>query len=60
MKIVTMTKWSGVPALTTGECVKDEELYKVVWDLPGNHEKRRPLTDWFSEKEFKSYLKVLP
>jgi len=59
MKIQTLTEWSGVPALTTGECVKDEELYKVVWDLPGNHDKRHPLTDWFDKKEFDKYLKVV-
>lgn len=62
MKIVTKTEWSGVPALTTGECSQDPDdpkLWKVVWNLPGNQEKKRPLTDWFDQKEFDKYLKVL-
>ncbi len=59
MIIQTMTEWSGVPEGTKGDCMRDEDLFKVVWHLKGNREKKRPLTDWFNQVEFDKYLIII-
>ena len=64
MKIKTLVEFSGVPKGTTGIAERDpdyENNWKVEWDLPLQlyGTKRKPLTDWFDEREFKKFLKVL-
>jgi len=53
MKVKTLRAFSGVPQGTIGDAVKDDDLYKVTWELPDRH---KPLVDWFNEDEFKEFL----
>jgi len=64
LKVKTLVEFSGVPKGTTGICEYDtpanrkshfEGSKKVTWDL----DRSKPLVDWFTEWEFKKYLKVL-
>ncbi len=61
MKIKTLVKFSGVPKDTTGTAEHDENLWKITWDLPPKlfGMKRKPLQDWFDQKEFDKYLEVV-
>ena len=58
MKIETLVEFSGVPKGTRGQAEKDEELWKITWDLPNFRNKitKKPIQDWFDEYEFKKYL----
>ena len=65
MKIKTLVEFSGVPKGTTGiaEIEKDRpfsktKMWKITWDLSPKlfGMKKKSLSDWFDESEFKEYL----
>lgn len=57
MKIMTKVAFSGVPEGTTGAAERDNDLWKIIWDLDRGTAK--PLVDWFSDSEFNQYLETL-
>jgi hypothetical protein len=55
MRIKSKVAFSGVPKGTTGFVEKDEDLWKITWELY----REKPLVDWFNEWEFNQYLEIL-
>ena len=55
MRIKTFKEFSGVPKGTTGMAERDDDLWKITWDLP----RTKPLQDWFDDGEFQAYLEVI-
>jgi len=63
MRIKTNHEFASVAKGTMGIAVRDGDLWKITWD---NHKvfrglpfKKRPLEDWFDDKEFKQYLEIV-
>lgn len=60
MKIKTLVEFSGVPINSTGEAIREGDLWKITWDnltrFGGIPFKKKPLEDYFDNEEFKKYL----
>jgi len=66
MKIKSTIEFSGVPKGTTGEAIRDGDLWKITWHniermgtLPSGRFGKKLLEDWFDQYEFKKYLVVV-